>query len=73
MSNPADFIRACGEGKVWLFCGECAAPKNFNQVEHLRTVENPAYWGTEPWWHEVRVFKCPDCGTTQQSTLHLDE
>lgn len=72
MSNPADFIRACGEGKVWLFCRECAAPKNFNQVEHVQTVENPTYWGTEPWWHEVRIFKCPDCGTTQQSTIHLD-
>jgi hypothetical protein len=73
MSNHADYIRACSEGTVCIVSDECAAPKNFNQVELLRTVENPSYWGTEPWWHEVRVFKCPDCGTTQQSTLHLDE
>lgn len=48
MSNPADFIRACSEGQVWLFCQEYGAEKNFNAVEHLETLENPACWGGGP-------------------------
>jgi len=73
MSNPAAFLMACNEGRVWLHCSQCNAPKKFNDVEHLDSYENPAYWGPEPWWHDTRVFKCPDCGTVQQSTLHLQD
>jgi len=73
MSDPSQFIRACLDGKIWLFCRECDASRNFQEVEHLDAIENPSYWGDEPWWHEVRVFKCPVCGTTQESTIHLQE
>ncbi|PLX84862.1 MAG: hypothetical protein C0617_06540 [Desulfuromonas sp.] len=72
MSNPGEFIQACAAGKVWVFCKNCDAPRNFNDVEHIRTVENPSYWGADPWWYEMRVFRCPDCGTEQQSPLHRE-
>ncbi len=73
MSNPAAFIQACNDGRIWLHCSRCNEPKNYNAVEHLETIENPSYWGADPWWYETRVFKCPDCETTQQSSLHVQD
>jgi hypothetical protein len=73
MSNPGEFLMACNDGRVWLHCSQCNAPKRFNDVEHLDSFENPTYWGPEPWWHDTRVFRCPDCGTVQQSTLELQD
>ncbi|BCA80584.1 hypothetical protein [Desulfuromonas sp. AOP6] len=73
MSNPAEFVKACVDGKVWLFCSECQESKNFNDVEHIDSEGHPSYWGTEPWWHDTRIFKCRDCETVQRSTLHLQE
>lgn len=71
MSNPGEFLQACAEGKVWLFCAACDQVKNFNDVEHVDCIENPACWDAEPWWHDTRVFNCPDCQTQQQSKLEL--
>ena len=66
---PGEFLQACAAGEVWLFCKTCQEAKNFNTVEHLRSIENPAYWGPEPWWQDTREFRCPDCGGVQQSAL----
>lgn len=66
---PGTFLQACAAGEIWLFCKSCQVAKNFNAVEHLRSIENPAYRGTEPWWHDTREFRCPDCGTVQQSPI----
>ena len=56
MSDPSLFIRACLDGRVWLFCRECGESRNFQEVEHLHTIENPSYWGTEPWWHVITSY-----------------
>lgn len=72
MSNPAEFIQACADGKVWLFCKNCNEARLFKDVEHVGTVENPTYWGSDPWWHEIRIFKCPACKEQQQSTIHYE-
>ena len=71
MSNPGEFLQACAAGQVWLFCDVCSEPKNFNSVRHIDSIGNPAYWGQEPWWHDTRVFECPDCKTEQKSLLEL--
>ena len=71
MSHPGEFLKACAEGKIWVFCDCCQVAKNLNQVEHLDCIGNQSYWGSEPWWHDTRVFNCPDCGTTQQSLVEF--
>ena len=71
MSNPGEFLQAGAEGRLWLFCDTCREPKNFNTVRHLDSIGNPAYWGDEPWWHDTRVFECPDCGSEQRSPIEL--
>jgi len=69
MSNPGEFLQACADGKIWLFCAQCEEAKNFNAVEHITCLENQSYWGPEPWWHDTRVFTCQDCGTEQHSKI----
>ena len=71
MSNPGEFLQACADGHIWLYCETCGDPKNFNDVKHLDSIGNPNYWGTEPWWHDTRVFECPDCESTQRSLIEL--
>jgi len=72
MSNPGEFLQACANGQVWLYCRHCDEPKNFNRVRrHIDSIGNPAYWGAEPWWHDTRVFECPDCTTEQSSLIEL--
>ena len=73
MSDPSQFIRACLDRKVWLFCSQCNDTRNFQDVEHLHVIENPAYRGTEPWWYEAKVFRCPVCETTQESVIQLQD
>ncbi len=73
MSNPGDFLQACADGRIWLFCSQCNEAKNFNDVEHLASIENPSYWGPDPWWHDTREFNCPDCSTTQQSVIQMQD
>ncbi|MFO7811631.1 MAG: hypothetical protein R6V21_01580 [Pelovirga sp.] len=69
MSNPGEFLQACAAGKIWLYCATCRDAKNLNLVKHLDCIANPSYWGNEPWWHDIRVFNCPDCSTQQQSQI----
>ena len=69
MSNPGKFLQACADGKIWVFCDCCQEARTLHQVEHLDCIGNESYWGSEPWWHDIRVFNCPDCGTTQQSPI----
>ncbi|PLX88625.1 MAG: hypothetical protein C0619_12265 [Desulfuromonas sp.] len=71
MSNPGEFLQACADGKVWLYCAGCEQVKNFNDVEHVDCIENPACWDPEPWWHDTRVFNCPVCNTQQKSKLEF--
>ena len=66
---PGAFLQACAAGEVWVYCKTCQKAKNFNDVEHLRCIENPSYWGNEPWWQDTREFRCPDCGSVEQSVL----
>jgi len=73
MGNPGEFLQTCAAGKVWLFCSQCDTAVNFNAVEHLDCIENPHYWGPEPWWHDTRVFRCPLCLGKQQSVLHVND
>jgi hypothetical protein len=73
MSNPGEFLQACADGRVWLYCAQCDSAKNFNQVRHINCIGNPVYWGPEPWWHDTRVFECPDCSTEQQSLIELSD
>lgn len=69
MSNPGEFLQACAAGKIWLFCDRCQAVKNLNDVVTIDCVGHPSYWGNEPWWHDTRIFHCPDCDTQQQSAI----
>lgn len=69
---PGEFLQACAAGEVWLYCKRCRQTRNFNAVEHLRSIENPSYWGPEPWWQDTREFRCPDCGSVQQSNLQRE-
>ena len=69
MSNPGKFLQACADGKIWVYCAECQDAKNLNAVEHIDCIGHESYWGDEPWWHDVRVFKCPDCETVQESKI----
>ncbi len=69
MSNPGEFLQACADGKIWLFCTKCNEVRNINDVEHLDCIGNESYWGPEPWWHDTRVFKCKECGTQQTSAI----
>lgn len=71
MGNPGEFLQACADGKIWVFCDSCQQPKNLNQVEHIDCIANQSYWGAEPWWHDTRVFNCHDCGTRQQSQIEF--
>ncbi|BCR06752.1 hypothetical protein DESUT3_38210 [Desulfuromonas versatilis] len=73
MSNPAAFIQACNEGRLWVHCDQCNDPKPLNRVERLDTIQNQSYWGPEPWWHDTHEFTCPDCGTVQKSLAQLQE
>lgn len=73
MSNPGEFFQACSEGRLWLHCKQCNEIKQYNDVEQIDSIENPSYWGMEPWWHDTKVFKCPDCGTIQHSVIHLQD
>jgi len=73
VGNPAEFIQACVEGRIWVFCKECDEARNLNEVERIDTIAHPSYWGAEPWWHDTQVFNCPVCGSRQQSTIHLQE
>ena len=69
MSNPGEFLQACADGKIWVYCSVCADAKNINDVENIDCIGHESYWGDEPWWHDIRVFKCPDCETVQQSKI----
>ncbi|MCK4621741.1 MAG: hypothetical protein KAT62_05940 [Desulfuromonadales bacterium] len=69
MSNPGEFLQACADGKIWLFCSKCNEEKNINDVEHIDCIGNENYWGSEPWWHDTRVFNCRECGTRQESQI----
>ncbi len=69
MSNPGEFLQACAAGKIWVYCDHCQAAKNLNEVEHIDCIGNELYWGDAPWWHDIRVYKCPDCGEVQESTI----
>jgi hypothetical protein len=72
MSNPGEFLQACADGRIWLYCENCDEPKNFKTIQrHIDSIGNPAYWGPEPWWHDTRVFECPDCATEQHSLIEL--
>lgn len=69
MSNPGEFLQACAAGKIWVYCSQCQAAKNLNAVESIDCIGNALYWGDEPWWHDTRVFRCPDCGEVQESKI----
>lgn len=69
MSNPGEFLQACADGKIWVYCSECQDAKQLNLVENIDCIGNEHYWGDEPWWHDTRVFKCPDCQTVQESKI----
>lgn len=71
MSNPGEFLQACADGKVWVYCAECNEPKKLNSVENIDCIGNESYWGDEPWWHDIRVFRCRDCGSVQESKIEL--
>ena len=71
MSNPGEFLQACADGKVWVYCPLCKGAKQLNMVETIDCIGNESYWGDEPWWHDVRVFKCCDCRTVQKSEIEL--
>ncbi len=73
MSNPGEFFKACSEGRIWLHCNQCNETKQYNDVKHLDSIENPTYLGPDPWWYDTKVFVCPDCGTTQQSVMHIQD
>jgi len=73
VGNPAEFIQACVEGRIWVFCKECQEARNLNSVERVNTIGHPSYWGDEPWWHDTQVFNCPVCNSEQQSVIHLQE
>ncbi|PLY02949.1 MAG: hypothetical protein C0624_07415 [Desulfuromonas sp.] len=73
MGNPAEFIQACVEGRIWVFCKKCQEARDLNSVKRIDTIGHPSYWGDEPWWHDTQVFNCPVCNSEQQSTIHLQE
>jgi len=73
VGNPTEFIQACVDGKIWVFCKTCDEARNLNAVERLDTIGHPSYWGDEPWWHDIQVFKCPVCNSQQQSSIHLED
>lgn len=69
MSHPGEFLQACAAGKIWVYCPRCQDAKNLNLVQTLDCIGHESYWGNEPWWHDTRIYICPDCGTTQQSGI----
>ncbi len=71
MSNPGEFLQACADGKVWVFCSECDEAKQLRHVKSLDCIGDENYWGPEPWWHDIRVFECCDCHTVQESKIEL--
>ncbi len=71
MGNPGEFLQACAEGKVWVYCSYCNQAKKLNAVETIDCIGNESYWGEDPWWHDTRIFRCCDCQTEQKSKLEL--
>ncbi|MBN1958038.1 MAG: hypothetical protein JXQ81_01765 [Desulfuromonadales bacterium] len=69
MANAGEFLQACANGQILVYCSECQDAKKLNDVENIDCIGNEFYWGDEPWWHDIRIFKCPDCGSVQESKI----